>query len=178
MAHDLRPYLRADVTASTPSGALVVTCAALGSPASELARVVDVPHSALVGAVCHGEPLHPFVVELVSRWLSCVWWRTLWRLGMDEGNDEAEMELVADLAATLPAVPDDWAADLARALILGERRPRAADDPREPGRAVLTLRAAEQIRAAYAGGQSLRKLAKQWRVSASTIHKCVTGRSW
>ena len=67
MPLDLRPYLRTDARAKTPAGALVVTCAALGSPVSEVARVVDVSPRALRDTVRGREMLEPVIAMRLGR---------------------------------------------------------------------------------------------------------------
>jgi len=180
MNHDLRPYLRTDVQARTSSGALVVMCAALGSPVSEVARVVDVSPRLLRDTVRGRELLGPPVAGLVGRWISCLWWRTLWRLGHPTGNDREELDAVSRLALTLPWLPDDWAADLARAALWYEVRPeersRWARIGEANGLSKLTRADVEAIKGLRKAGWSIRRIAKRYAVSASTVHHRVGGR--
>ena len=70
MDHDLRPYLRVDAKAKTSGGVLVLTCAALGSPVTELARVVAVDPSVLRGAVKGSKRLRVPTAQAESRWIT------------------------------------------------------------------------------------------------------------
>ena len=182
MDHDLRPYLRVDVKARTTGGALVLTCAALGSPVSEVARVVGCEPRALRDSVRGRELLKRATAQAVSRWIPCLWWRTLWRLGHPVGNDRDELEAVSRLALTLPWLPDDWAADLARAALWHEVRPqqRACRGRRggANGRSKLTIEDVDEIRRMHRGGLSLRSIGRRFGVSASTVHACIKGTTW
>ena len=182
MAHDLKPYLTTDAEPRTPGGGLVATCAALGSPVTEQARVVEAECVELRAAVWHGAGLEAWTVELLARWVSCLWWRTLWRLGHPAGNDRAEVEAVATMAITLPWLPDDWAADLARSVLFAESMTRQASvyarEGEANGRAKLSRAEVEAIREERAGGASWRDLASRWGCSHTRIGQIVRGDGW
>ena len=182
MDHDLRPYLRVDAKARTSGGVLVLTCAALGSPVSEVARVGGADAVVLRDAVKGAKRLRRPTADAVSRWIPCLWWRTLWRLGHPMGNDRAELETVSTLSLTLPWLPDDWAADLARAALWYEVRPSQRASKARPGetngRAKLTTADVVEIKRLHAAGWSLRRIGKRYAVSASTVHKCIRGATW
>ena len=133
--------------------------------------------------------LDPVIAMRLARWLPCLWWRTLWRLGHPAGNDRAELDAVSRLALTLPWFPDDWAADLARAALWHEVR-RQPDPSERPGplgkarpgstngRAKLSDKDAATMRELSRAGWSLRRIARRFEVSPSTVHACVGGSSW
>lgn len=179
---DLGIHLTTDVTPTTPGGSLVVTCAALGSPVSELALVVALDVGTLRSAVFDGEPLSYQSVDTVSRWLSCLWWRTLFRLGHDAAHDSSEVESIATLASTLPFVPEDWLADFGRAAILRERRDPCIWPIRQRGeangRAKLTQNDVDDMRRRSKKGATLRQLSAMFKVSPSRVHRIVKGDAW
>ena len=182
MNHDLRPYLRVDAKARTSGGVLVLTCAALGSPVTEVARVVACEPRVLRDSVRGRQKLKRPVARAVSRWIPCLWWRTLWRLGHPMGNDRQELEAVSRLALTLSWLPDDWAADLARAAMWHEVRPRErshmAMGGELNGRSKLSGQDAIEVRRLHKAGLSLRSIGRRFGVSASTVHACIKGATW
>lgn len=180
MACELRPHLRTDARAKTPIGALVVTCAALGSPVTEVARVVAVSPRRLRDTVRGRETLDASSALLIARWVPCLWWRTLWRLGHPVGNDRRELDAVSRLALTLPWVPDDWAADLGRAALWHEVRPRPPKARRGAanGRAKLTDLDARAMRELKRAGWTHRRIARRFEVSPATVHAVVSGGAW
>jgi hypothetical protein len=182
VVRDLRHHLRVDVKARTSGGVLVLTCAALGSPVSEVAQVVACDPRALRDSVKGSERLTTATAGAVARWIPCLWWRTLWRLGHPMGNDRDELAAVSRLALTLPWLPDDWSADIARASLWHEVRPEEhAPKSRAGGvngRSKLTDRDAYEIRRMHRAGLSLRAIGRRFGVSASTVHACVTGATW
>ena len=180
---DLNPYLEADINPQTAGGAMLITCATLGSPAPELARVLAVEVQRVRGCVFEGHPMEASAIDAASRWLSCLWWRTLFRLGHVSAHDLSEIEAVALLASTLPWVPIDWQADHGRAIVLHERREVIPWPTRQRGeangRSKLTQVEVDQMRARWARGRSsLRQLASVYGVSPSRIHRIVTDKAW
>ncbi len=175
--------LEVDVIPTTPTGVLVATCAALGSPVSELSKVAVEEPSTLRSAVVDGGSLPLSTVVALSTWLPCLWWRTLYREGLEVSTEERELYAVAMLSDSLPYVPIDWSLDFASAFVLDEKRV-PLDWPigkrgENNGRAKLTRDKVEDIRARFARGRSsLRKLAKIYGVSPSLIHRIVRGEAW
>jgi len=179
---DLAQYLEADVEPETPGGCLVVMCAALGSPVSELSLVLDVERDRLRAAVHEGEPLPSFVFDVASMWVACLWWRTLWRLGHETAHETREVDAASLLASSLPFVPDDWQADHGRAVILRERREVIPWPTRQRGedngRSKLTQRKVDEMRRRSSDGATLRELASTFGVSPSRVHRIVAGDAW
>ncbi len=180
---DLETYLEADADPQTAGGVLIVTCAALGSPASELAQVLAVDINRVLRCVAEGHDLGIATADIASRWLSCLWWRTLFRLGHHSAYCQGEVEAVSILASTLPFVPTEWQADHGRAIILHEIREVIPWPTRQRGeangRSKLTQVDVDQMRARWARGRSsLRKLAAIYGVSPSRVHRIVTEQAW
>lgn len=179
---DFRPHLTTDAVPTTPGGSLVVLCTALGSPLSELSLVVALDVERLRSAVMDGDPLSYASVEVVSRWLGCLWWRTLFRLGHDSAHTSSEVESVATLASTLPYVPEDWLADFGRAAILREKRDPCAWTIRQRGeangRSKLTQIDVDEMRRRSRKGATLRQLSLMFKVSPSRVHRIVKGDAW
>jgi len=179
---DLTPYLETDVEPRTPGGRLVVVCASLGSPVSELAIVLDIERDDLRAAVVDGHPLPSTFFGVASTWVACLWWRTLFRLGHDAAHLASEVDAVSLLASTLPFVPQDWQADHGRAVILRERREVIPWPTRQRGedngRAKLTRLEVEEMRRRSSDGATLRRLASMFGVSPSRVHRIVTGDAW
>jgi len=179
---DLTQYLEADVEPDTPGGCLVVMCAALGSPVSELSLVLDVERDTLRAAVLEGEPLPSFAFDVASTWVACLWWRTLFRLGHEAAHDAREVDAASLFASSLPFVPDDWQADHGRAVILRERREVIPWPTRQRGedngRSKLTQRQVDEMRRRSAKGATLRDLASTFGVSPSRVHRIVRGDAW
>jgi hypothetical protein len=179
---DLAQYLEADVEPETPGGCLVVMCAALGSPVSELSLVLDVERDRLRAAVHEGEPLPSFVFDVASMWVACLWWRTLWRLGHETAHETREVDAASLLASSLPFVPDDWQADHGRAVILRERREVIPWPTRQRGedngRSKLTQRKVDEMRRRSSDGATLRELSSTFGVSPSRVHRIVAGDAW
>ena len=179
MTSEIRGHLLTDVAVHTPEAGLIVTCAALGSPVSECSRVVGAEPAELRQAVRSGQHLDRHVVTALTRWLPCLWWRTLWRIGHPDGSDRAELESVSQLALTLQWLPDDWAADLARAVLWHETRPSLKSRTGTlNGRSKLTPEDVEQMRRLDRAGWSLRRIGRRFTVSASTVHSALRGRTW
>ena len=180
--NDLTQYLETDVEADTPGGRLVVVCAALGSPVSELSVVVDLERDLLRASVIEGHPLPSFFFDVASTWVACLWWRTLWRLGHDAAHQASEVDAVSLLASTLPFVPEDWQADHGRAVILRERREVIPWPTRQRGedngRSKLTQRQVDDMRQRSNRGATLRQLASMFGVSPSRVHRIVKGDAW
>lgn len=178
---DLSEYLEADVRPTTPDGAMVVLCAALGSPLSELSRVVACDALILRRAV-EGDALSPEVLGATGRWVGCLWWRTLWRLGHASAHSLTEVDAVAMLSGSLPFVPLDWLADHGRAVVLGERREHIPYPRRLRGelngRAKLTQRDVDAMRESSKRGATLRSLSARFGVSPSRVHRIVRGEAW
>ena len=175
--------LEVDVRPTTPAGVLVATCAALGSPVSELSKVSAEETSTLRSAVVDGRPLPLSTSLALSTWLPCLWWRTLYREGLEVAVEERELYAVAMLSNALPYVPSDWSLDFARAFVLDERREPLpwpiGKRGENNGRAKLTREKVEEIRGRFSRGRSsLRKLAKIYGVSPSLIHRIVRGNAW
>ena len=179
---DLSQYLEADVEPDTMGGCLVVMCASLGSPVSELSLVLDVERDRLRAAVIEGEPLPSFVFDVASTWVACLWWRTLWRLGHESAHLSSEVDAASLLASSLPFVPGDWQADHGRAVILRERREVIPWPTRQRGedngRSKLTQRKVDDMRRRSSDGATLRELASRFGVSPSRVHRIVTGDAW
>jgi len=179
---DLTQYLEADVEPDTPGGCLVVMCAALGSPVSELSLVLDVERDRLRAAVHEGEPLPSVAFDVGSMWIACLWWRTLWRLGHETAHQTREVDVASLLASSLPFVPDDWQADHGRAVILCERREVIPWPTRQRGedngRSKLTQRKVDEMRRRSSKGATLRELALTFGVSPSRVHRIVKGDAW
>lgn len=180
--NDLTQYLETDVEATTPGGSLVVVCAALGSPVSELSLVVDLDRELLRASVVEGRPLPSFFFNAASTWVACLWWRTLWRLGHDAAHQGSEVDAVSLLASTLPFVPEDWQADHGRAVILHERREVIPWPTRQRGedngRAKLTRSQVDEMRRRSNRGATLRQLASSFGVSPSRVHRIIKGDAW
>lgn len=180
---DLARYLQADVVPQTAEGAVLVTCAALGSPASELAMVLALEINEVQQCVMEGGPLDVPTFNAASRWMSCLWWRTLFRLGHPAAYVQEEIDAVSLLASTLPFVPTDWQADHGRAIVLREVRDIIPWPTRQRGeangRAKLTQEQVDEMRARWSRGRSsLRKLARIYEVSPSRVHRIVTKKAW
>jgi len=179
---DLTQYLEADVEPDTPSGCLVVMCASLGSPVSELSLVLDVDSDRLRSAVIEGESLPSFAFDIASTWVACLWWRTLFRLGHDSAHETREIDAASLLASSLPFVPDDWQADHGRAVILNERREIIPWPTRQRGedngRSKLTQIQVDEMRRRSIDGATLRELASRFGVSPSRVHQIVKGDAW
>ena len=180
---DLARYLQADVVPQTAEGAILITCAALGSPASELALVLAMEIGRVRQCVMEGGPLDVTTFNVASRWMSCLWWRTLFRLGHPDAHNPEEIDAVSLLASTLPFVPLDWQADHGRAIVLQETREVIPWPNRQRGesngRAKLTQHQVDEMRARWARGRSsLRKLASIYEVSPSRVHRIVTKKAW
>lgn len=180
---DLFSYLQVDVDPQTTEGVILVTCAALGSPASELSQVLALDMGQVQRCVMEGGHLDLPSLAVASHWLSCLWWRTLFRLGHPAAHSPEEIDTVSLLAATLPFVPMDWQADHGRALVLQEVREIIPWPTRQRGeangRAKLTQEQVDQMRSRWSRGRSsLRKLAGIYGVSPSRIHRIVTKKAW
>lgn len=88
----------------------------LGTPASELARIMGCTTEALLLAEQNLQALTPTESTRMSDWLSAAWWRHSWRCGESDAQSEAAVRAAASHVERLPWVPDDWLRDLSVAI--------------------------------------------------------------
>ena len=173
LRHWLLEHLEADVEPSTPSGCLVVLCAAVGSSVEEQARVIGVSARRL-RAVGDGRlSLTPAESDRLGRWLLCAWWRTTWRLGLHQATTGAARH-GARLAARGLHIPEDWTVDWLQSQ---HGRPEVLSDQLPDGPRVgrLTDDEATGIREAYQEGATMSEIAVGMRVAVSTVSRVVRG---
>ena len=85
----------------------------LGTPASELARIVGCEVEQLVAAEAGQQALTPGESARLGLWLSAAWWRHGWRVGLADAQTEQAVREAAGCAERLCWVPSDWTRDLA-----------------------------------------------------------------
>lgn len=92
---------------------VVMLVAFLGTPASELARIIGCEPCVIRDA---GRQFTPVELDRLGMWLGAAWWRFAWRKGHPDASSEAAVREAASYIETLFFVPDDFMRDLSIAV--------------------------------------------------------------
>ena len=91
---------------------VVKLVAFLGTPVSELARIVGCDAGTLRQVALRQSRLTPAEGDRLAMWLAASWWRYAWRAGSGEARLGESVREAARYAEALPWLPSDWLRDL------------------------------------------------------------------
>ena len=169
----------------------IALAAYLGSPASELSRVLDVEVAELyerqtsrhAAPLARMRPLPGIANERLSAWLACLTWWNDWRHG---GMAAAERQMV-DAVGSVARQLDVWPVEFARDLGLAQRgmylaNPASERDPVRRGvRLPQSRLTPDGIRAALTAveaGETIERVSRRMGVHRSTLSRALRGETW